>query len=249
MIGIPIDLVPEFPAGEKVVLLTESASFDPMIVEKIKQELTQGHDVVVTSGLYKALQGKGIEDITELRVTDRKAAVREFRAGWGPSTFIEKEILIPQIMYLTNDSWEVISALDDTNGWPLLHRADYSAGQLFVLTVPDNFIDLYNLPAAVLNVLREHMTGHLEVTLEGPSEVSLFLYDNHSFVVESFLDEPVELKVLLGPESGKITHIPTGEELTGTFREAPSFRNRKFGRDVNVFIIQLKPHSFKAFTF
>jgi hypothetical protein len=249
MIGIPIDIVPEFPEGEAKILLTETASFDPMIVDKIKQELVQGHDVVVTSGLYRALQGKGIEDIVELRVTDRKAEVKEFRAGWGPPITGEKEIIIPQIQYLTNDSWEVVSALDDTNGWPLLQRADYSTGQLLVLTVPDNFIDLYNLPAPVLNVLRQHLAGNLEVVIEGPSEVSLMVYDNHSFVVESFLDEPVDLRVILGPDFGQIKNISTGEEISGTFREAPSFRNRKFGKDAYVFYLQLKPHSFKAFTF
>ncbi|KPL13879.1 MAG: hypothetical protein AMS26_12710, partial [Bacteroides sp. SM23_62] len=149
MIGIPIDIVPEFPEGEEMVFLTASAKFDPQIVEKIKHQLTAGKNVTITSGLYKALQGKGIEDIVELRVTERRANVSEFRAGWGPTVKIEEAIIIPQIHYLTNDSWEVVSALDNTNGWPILHRADYSDGRFYVLTVPDNFIDFYIMPAKV----------------------------------------------------------------------------------------------------
>ncbi|MEJ2596419.1 MAG: hypothetical protein P8100_15125, partial [bacterium] len=249
MIGIPIDLVPTYPVDEPMVLLTKTAAFDPDIVGKIKASLTRGHQVTVTSGLYRALQGRGIEDIVELRVTDRKASVSEFRAGWEPTLHIKEKVLIPQIQYLTNDSWEVVSALDDTNGWPLLHRADYSTGRLLVLTVPDNFIDFYHFPESVLNVLRQHIAGHLGVSLEGPSEIALITYDNHSFVIESFQDNPVELQIILGPEIGEIRNIATGETLQGTLREAPTYRSRKRGKDASVFDIHLKPHSFKSFSY
>lgn len=249
MIGIPIDLVPEFPENEPVVLLTETASFDPDIVAKIEKQLQAGKNVVVTSGFYKAMQGKGIENIVELRVTDRKSSVKEFAAGWGPTSKIDKEIFIPQINYLTNDSWETISARDDTNGWPILHSADYSKGKFFVWTIPDNFIDLYILPDNVLNRLRQTIAGELPVSLEGPGEVSLFVYDNHSFVVESFLDTEVSIKILLDKNSDEITNIETGNKTKGTLREALTFRNRKFGKDFMVFDVTLKPHSFKAFSF
>ncbi|HER08996.1 MAG TPA: hypothetical protein ENO20_08820 [Bacteroides sp.] len=249
MIGIPIEIVPEFPGDGEMVLLTETAGHDPQIVEKIKTRLKQGKNVTVTSGLYRSLQGHGIEDIAELRVTDRKAGVKEFTTGWGPPVTIEKEIIIPQIQYLTNDSWEVISALDDTNGWPVLHRADYSEGELFVLTVPDNFIDFYNMPVPVLNRLRQEIAGSLDVLLEGPSEVSLFVYDNHSFVVESFLDEEVTFRIVVDSAYDRITDVSTGEVIMGELREAPSYRGRKLGRDSCVFEITLKPHSFKAFQF
>jgi len=249
MIGIPIDLVPEFPENAPVVLLTETAKFDPEIVSKIVKQLQKGKNVVVTSGFYKAMQGNGIEDIVELRVTDRKASVKEFTAGWGPAFTIEKEILIPQINYLTNDSWETISARDDTNGWPILHAADYSKGKFYVWTIPDNFIDLYILPEQVLNRLRQVIAGDLKVSIEAPGEVSLFAYDNNSFVVESFLDKEVTIKILLDKDVKEISNANTGEKIIGTARIAPSFRNRKFGKDAAVFEVTLKPHSFKGFTF
>lgn len=249
MIGIPIEIVPEFPENEPNILLTETAAYDPDIIEKIEQELIRGNKVTITSGLYKALQGKGIEDIVELKVTDRKAEVSEFRAGWGAPVRIDQAILIPQISYLTNDSWEVISALDDTNGWPLLHRADYSNGRLLILTIPDNFIDFYHFPPSALNMIRQQIAGHLEVSLEGPSEISLFLYDNRTFVVENFLDTPVACQAVLAPEITTLRQIGEEQPLTGTFREAPVFRNRKLGQDANIFDIQLKPHSFKVFSY
>jgi hypothetical protein len=249
MIGIPMDIVPVFPENEPVVLLTETASFDPEIVAKIKKQLQNGKNVVVTSGFYKAMQGKGIESIVELRVTDRKAGVKEFTAGWGPATTIDKEIIIPQISYLTNDSWEIISARDDTNGWPILHAADFSKGKFYVLTIPDNFIDLYILPEPVLNRLRQIVVGDLKVTIEAPGEVSLFVYDNNSFVVESFLDKEVKIKILLDKGAKQITDAATGDIIIGVERPAPVFRTRKFGKDAVAFEVTMKPHSFIGFTF
>jgi len=247
MIGIPIEIVPEFPKGEEMVLLTESAKFDPAIVSKIEKQLRQGKKVTITSGLYKALQGRGIEDIVELTVTDRKASVKQFRAGWGRIMEGEHDMIIPQITYLTNDSWEVISALDDTNGWPILHRAAYSSGQLYVLTVPDNFIDFYHMPEGVLNRIRQDVAGSQSVLLEGPGEVTLFLYDNGSFVVESFLDEKVSVKVVLDPAILQITDVMSGEKLPASQRIAPEFGGRKFGKDVSVIDLEIMPHSFRAF--
>ena len=58
MAGIPIDLYPSFPADANTILLTEAAKYDPDIVAKIKGQLTAGKNVIVTSGLVKALQEK-----------------------------------------------------------------------------------------------------------------------------------------------------------------------------------------------
>jgi hypothetical protein len=79
MAGIPMDIVPEFPAEAQTILLTEQAKFDPEIVSKVKQRLSAGASVVITSGLLKALQGKGIEDIVELENTGQTVSTREFQ--------------------------------------------------------------------------------------------------------------------------------------------------------------------------
>ncbi|NJO70338.1 MAG: hypothetical protein HC830_14590, partial [Bacteroidetes bacterium] len=150
MIGIPMDIVPEFPNDSKMIILTESAKFDPLLISKIKQRLQEGKNVMITSGLLKALQGIGIEEIVELNFSYRKALIKDFVVGWGGNFHSKEPMLIPQIEYLTNDSWEDISTLGGPIGWPILHQAMYSKGSLFVLTIPDNFADLYNMPAEVL---------------------------------------------------------------------------------------------------
>jgi hypothetical protein len=241
MAGIPIDLYPEFPADEKVILLTESTKSDPDIIGKIRGQLLKGKDVVITSGLLRALIGKGIEDIVELQYTDRKAFVKDFKAGWGGLIKGEKEMLIPQIQYLTNDSWEEVSALDNGLGWPILHRADYADGNLYLLTIPDNFADLYNMPEEVLNKIRDTFLKNQFVRLHSPAKVSIFLYDNNMAVVHSFRDEPENIK-LVTSKGKNIKDILTGETLKG--KDIPGFWGRPATE--KTFELTVKPHSFRV---
>ena len=96
MLGIPMDIVPDFPTGAKTVLLTEQAKFDPAIVSKIKKQLVAGNTVVITSGLLKGLQGKGIEDIVELEYTGQTVATREFAGRGGGAAKRRGDILFPR---------------------------------------------------------------------------------------------------------------------------------------------------------
>jgi hypothetical protein len=247
MIGIPMDLCPEFPDDGKMILLTESASFDPQIVRKIRERIESGKNVMITSGLLRALQGKGIEDIAEITYTDRKALVSDFKAGWGRIVKSSQEILIPQINYMTNDSWEEVSAIRGATGWPLLHRAQYSKGYLYVLTIPENFSDLYQYPPEVLNRIRSVASQGMNIRLEGPSMVSLFCYDNGTFIVESFLPEPVSVKVVLGQKANQMEDLLTGESISGTAVRILSFGGSQPDPEEYSFELTVKPHSYRVF--
>jgi hypothetical protein len=247
MIGVPMDIVPEFPADENMIFLTQAASFDPKIVEKIKGQLVAGKSVMITSGLLKALQGKGIEDIVELRYTDRKAMVKTFVTD-NKRNDSKQEIIIPQIQYFTNDSWEEIAALDETNGWPILHMANYSKGIMYVLTVPESFTDLYNMPAGALNKIREALSGKIKLYIEGPGKVSMFFYDNNTFIVESFLDESTELKIVADKQFKKVGDVISGESYSGTIREPDmGWWARSKGEQKMIFNFTVKPHSYRVF--
>jgi hypothetical protein len=251
MCGIPMDLCPEFPAEANVIFLTESAKFDIGIVAKIEKQLVDGKRVIITSGLYKALQGKGIEGIVELRIGDEKVRTRQFQfqRRIGPVCESKQEIMFPQIKYLTNDSWEEVFCLASGNGYPILHSADYANSRLYILTIPDNYGDLYNLPVEVLTQIRAVVAKDMYVRLDGPSQVAIFVYDNDTFIVESFRDEPVDVKIVADKRISKLKDILTGEELTG---EAVSTQSRFFGRptpapDKTVFKMTIKPHSYRVF--
>jgi hypothetical protein len=246
MIGIPVDLRPEFPEDAPLVLLTEAAAHDPGIVDRIERQLRAGRSVLATSGLVRALQGKGIERIAEIEVLERRALVEEFRAGWGEPFRARKRILIPQLRYFTNDSWPLVDAVDGEMGFPLLHDADYGGDHLYVWVIPDNPADLYALPAVALDAIRRVATRGLDARIDGPAEVSLFLYDNGTLVVHSFRDEAAEVSVVVDG-AATLRDIETGEALPGrTVPEGRSFfRSPDAGR--TVVAVPLEPHSYRAF--
>jgi hypothetical protein len=252
MIGLPMDEYSEFPTDQKVVLLTEQAKGDPDIINKIKGQLTRGNDIVITSGLLSAIPEK-IADIAELRA-DKYALVNDF--GFAGKT--DKDILIRQVLYQTNDAWETISAgrplTGGVSGYPVVLRAPYSKGNLYVLTIPEDFGDLYAYPRGVLNAFRQIVSKDLDVRVDAPAKVSLFVYDNDMFIVESFLDEPVTIQVNTTDNITRITDILTGVTIDKLPEDANAGTNifgRRFRPDNknNVFRVTLMPHSYKVFNY
>lgn len=212
-LGIPMELKPEFPVDSQTIFLTEYAKFDADIVHKIKGQLLNGKTVIITSGLLKALQGKGIEDIAQLEYTDKKVIVNTF------SSFREVhrsavDIMIPQIAYATNESWEIITCLKNENGYPLLLRVPYAKGTMYVLTIPETVSDLYCLPRDTLTQLKEALLRDLPVHVESEGKISLFTYKNDTCIVESFLSHNCEVNVVLH-SAAKLFDLKSGEEISG----------------------------------
>jgi hypothetical protein len=253
MIGIPIDLHPTFPTNADVVLLTEAAKFDPDIVSKIKTQLQGGKNVVITSGLLRALQGKGIEDIVELRFTGNKVAVHDYVGAFGAGAGNmlgqkqNPDVLIPEIRFLTNDAWPLVRGLASGNGFPLLLMDRYSKGILFVLTIPDNFSDLYNLPPQVLTSIKSYIVGDFPVRLDAPGKVSLFAYDNQTFVVESFADSKTDMTVAITDGVSRIKNLVTGEPITGETPPPHKWPRLNLGPQRTNFHLTLEPHTYAAF--
>jgi len=248
MIGLPMDMHPQFLNDRQQILLTEQAAKDPQIVDKIKAQLRKGGDVIITTGLLKAIREK-IADVCELYCGDLKAIVNDF--GWFGKS--EREFIIPQVKYFTNDAWEVVSAgrplSGGVSGYPILLRDTYSKGILFVLTIPDDFGNLYDFPAGALNVIRRAMSKDVGAYIDGPSKVALFPYDNKTLVVENFNDEAVSLRVVINTKVSALRNLLTGEELKPaekTSGQVFPFRNRFFGyaEGATVFDLKLAAHSY-----
>ncbi|MCF3652308.1 hypothetical protein [Synoicihabitans lomoniglobus] len=246
MAGLPMDIVPTFPTAEPIVLLTAQAAQDPAIVEKITTHLTAGKTVVITSGLLRELQDRGLQHIAELEHSGRVALVHDYTAG-RRLVHGEKPILIPQITYRTNDSWELVSGIDGPNGWPLLHDADYLDGQLQILTIPENFADFSAIAPEALDLIRAQLTAHLPVRLEGPGKISLFVYDNGTFVVQSFRDEPADVAVVVDLVHAQIEDIVSGEHLSGEVRMAFRRWDQPPTPDKHAMAFSIAPHSYRAF--
>ena len=243
MLGIPINLVSEFPSDASTILLTESAKFDSQIVEKIKAQLSVGKRVVITSGLLRALQDRGIRDIVELETSDRKAIVQKFMMDFTRVFSSSQPMIIPQIAYHTNDTWEEISCQSEVTGYPLFLFNKYNGGVLYVLTIPDNFGDLYHLPQEVLTRIKEVLMSDIPVRVESPSQVALFVYDNDTFIVESFLPEFSAIRAVTDGRYKAIQDLLTGEVINS--EERLDRHGNSTGQ--HVYPLSIKPHSFRVF--
>ncbi|MEL5892037.1 hypothetical protein AAE250_00835 [Bacteroides sp. GD17] len=248
MIGLPMDMRCSYPEEKcNVVLLTAQAAADADIMSKVEQSLRQGGNVVITSGLLKAIPEK-IAEVCELQCDDLKALVNDF-GNYGQST---RDILIPQIRYFTNDSWEIISAgrplQGGVSGYPILHRALYGGGNLYVLTIPDDFGQLYDYPAGALNAIRRVLSQDLDFSLEAPSKVGLFLYDNKTVIVENFNDLPVEISLVCNGPFETLTDLEDSSAKPISSQAGKVFSGWR-ATDVRRFTLTLPPHSYHAYKY
>ena len=252
--GLPIEMYPQWPSSAKTVLLTEAAKYDPRIIAKIEAHLMAGGNVVITSGLLHAMRSQ-ISQICELRDTGRKMMPTEYwgayGAGNGAGMGASPPLLMPAIDFITNDAWPLIRGTANGGGAPILLMDHYGKGVLYVLTIPDNFNDLYQLPQGVLNSLRRYLGAGLPVQLDGPSQVSLMEYDNGTFVVQSFRDAPVSIRVSVAGAGKEIRNLVTDEVVTASAPPAPAIagfhHSAPPGPPHSSFALTILPHSYEAF--
>jgi len=256
MIGIPMDLYPAFPTNANLVLLTECAKQDPEIIAKIKGQLLAGKSVVITSGLLHALQGKGIEDIAEIYYSDHKILAHAYGsitgAGSGSALAADKEedVLFPEVIFLTNDSWALLRAMANGKGYPLLLMNRYGKGILYVWTMPDNFNDLYRMPKNAISTIKNYVMAGFPIRMDGPDHVALFAYDNNTCIVESYLPSATDVTVSVAPEFTKLRNLVTGEVLSVQPQAQGGRRGRGGpggGQPHATFNVHLLPHSYAPF--
>lgn len=243
MLGIPLEPAPEFPADSGLVFLSAGAAGDGGIIDKIKTHLRKGKKVMITSGLLRALQDKGLDEIAEIKDTGNKVTVNEFaypvfECSFGNYYKATREILIPRLEFATNDTRQLIVGFGAHNNFPVLLEADYGGGRLYVLTVPDNPGDLYDFPEEVLNEIRRVMTAGMEVRLEGPAHTGLFVYDNNTFLVESFLPYFADVKIVVEKKVAGLVDLVSGEKISSTTTG-----------DKSVFTIKMEPTTYRVFRY
>ena len=136
----------------------------------------------------------------------------------------------------------------------MLISAGYANGTLYVLTIPESFTDLYNLPVSVLSRIKDTLTSGLPVRLDGPGRTSLFVYDNDTFIVESFLDEPVDVTVTVAKQVTGIRDLQSQEVLSprgaagGFGARRGGFGLAGAGRSAGTtFPLSIEPHSYRVF--
>jgi hypothetical protein len=254
-IGIPIELSPTFPTQAGTVLLTQAAATDPKIVDRIHEHLVAGHNIVITSGLLKALQEKGIERIVEIEHTGRVAAIDKFFDGFGAgdgaslndSDREAAPVLFPELKFFTNDSWPIIRGTAGPHGFPILLMNRYSRGVIYVLNVPENAADLYRLPQRLLTKIRGYLTQDIPARIDAPALVSLFAYDNDTYIVQSFRDEPVTVSLTLAGDNQSVENVLRNQTIV---RKAatpvpPQGWHRSVEAPRSEYPFTIEPHSFE----
>ncbi len=193
MLGIPLEPYPDYPKEAKTIFLTESAAKDTDILNKIIESLRNGADVIVTSGFVKKATKLGFQkQLCNVGYTDRKASVNSYAYSldggirFGGLEESAKSIIIPQLEYKTNDNWELIAGFGEDNGFPLLLKTLYGKGRLYILTIPEDYGDLYHLPRKILLSIRQVFQKNNAILLDSFSKVGLFTYDNDCFAIHSF---------------------------------------------------------------
>ncbi len=231
-IGIPMDLVPEFPEQAGTVFLTRASAADTDLVEKTRKFVQGGGQAIVTSGLVEALGENGFQDIAEIAVTGRVMA-KDFRSGFGffggfggsagaaskaQAEESDLNIMLPKLRHFENDTWNSIVFNTANFGYPMVVGAErstsYGKGTFYVIAIPDDFADLYRLPEEALNQIRSLFNRNMWVALEAPDHVSLFSYDNRTFIVQNFRGQPVDTRVIV-TEAGQIRDLLTGLLISG----------------------------------
>lgn len=276
MIGLPMDIFPQFPADAGMVLLTEQAKSDPEIISKIQHQLEAGRSVCVTSGFLRAMKGKGIEDICELETTGTTVPVRRFAFAGGPGASrrggpgfargaggpgfdpfeASRDIPIPEIKYLnvlTHDAWgDAMGISPGGTTYPVVLSCDYSKGKFYVLTIPNDPADLYAFPPAVLAVIRAALGAAEPVRIDSaPAQVALFRYDNNTFIVQNFQPAAADVTVSTQAAAAGIHDLLTGKELapapsTGRGFGGPGGRGPAAPQRTS-FTFTVLPHSYMAF--
>ena len=256
MIGIPIDLVPAFPTNAPAVLLTAASRYDHDLVAKVKKFVQAGGRAIATTGVARSAGRPGFSGHRRNPIHRPPCpghALRAPGAAWQRRSEADLNVLIPQIRRFENDNRLAINFSTALSGYPLAVSATYGQGTFSVLAIPDDFADLYRLPQGLLNQIRSLLGRDLFVSLDAPDHVSLFAYDNHTFIVQNFQSQPVSPHALV-VRATRLHDLLTGQALTPARggEAAPGGSGRGFGRGGlenrgTSFEVTVPAHSFRVF--
>jgi hypothetical protein len=153
--------------------------------------------------------------------------------------------LFPEIRFYTNDAWPLIRGVAEARGVPILLMERYSRGILYILNIPDNPGDLYELPRPVTQAIRSYLQGDFPVRLDAPAQVSLFAYDNGTFIVESFRPEPSSVDVSVLGAHRSLKDLISGELVSAESEAGNADARNPILAPRTRFRMQVPAHSYR----
>ena len=105
--------------------------------------------------------------------------------------------------------------------------------------------DLYQLPQPALDELRGYLLERFPVRINAPAQVSLFAYDNHALVVESYSASPATVRVFVKGSAAKLVDLASGQSVLPAAQATPEPVPGEQGE--TSFVVQVPPHSYPAY--
>jgi hypothetical protein len=217
-IGLPMEMVPDFPGNERLVFLNQSAAEDDLLIDKMKQHLINGNHLIITSGLISILEKRNLSDIMEIHLTQDKIHIDELMIGWEPVGYKTLHpITLSKMQLMTNDVWDEISGISNWFGTSFLSVSKYGEGKIYIINIPDNYSDLYALPEPILNKLRFLVcSDYFPIYIkEASAKVGLIIYDNNTFSIASFNNCTTQVTVMINEGCEKIEDLISHQSITG----------------------------------
>ncbi len=218
MIGIPIEPVREFDTKAPLMFLAANSLIDENVFDKLESYVRGGGNAVITGGFFKKVLDKGIFDMTSLKTTGRYISGSEFMVGnrnfnVESNAVSSREIAFEAFQYKTNSTWADISVQCGEDNYPVLTEDDYGKGRLFILNIPENFADLYLLPAVIRENISKHLTMGLQAYIgpdpnvciadkgsRGAGKASLLSYDNGVYGIVNYDERSQSVRLIIRGE-------------------------------------------------
>ena len=219
MVGMPIVCTPYFPTDADMLLLTRSSACDPDVVDKLEAFVARGGKALVTHGFMEAAMDPGIHRMTSLRFATRKVLAEDFLVEQVDSRMHgrlmtwphgRKSVLVTVPEHRNNSSWALIKTRVGQESYGMLLQDTYGKGEMLTLAVPDSFSDLYHLPVDVLSRLRAAFPVN-GVHLECEALISMFAYDNDTFILYPYVDEGTQPSLYRNHVAGQVKTLEMPE--------------------------------------
>ena len=235
MCGAALEPVPDFPEDAPAVLLTQRSACIPDAVEKLEAFVRKGGRAVVTTGFLRETYDRGIRDMTSVRLTGRHVAGSRYMIDLCEYDYssiryahADEKVLFEALDYKTNATWADILLLCGENNFPVLTEDYYGRGKLLNLNIPENFADLYLLPAAVAGILCRELSAGLPFYLSAEPKWSLIAYSNETFCLHSFRPMLSRARIVVRGKCAGLRDLETGTEYRNAV-QLPAHRKRQDG--------------------
>ena len=217
MCGAALELVPDFPEKAPAVLLTQRSACMPDAMEKLEAYVRKGGKAIITTGFFRETYDRGIREMTSVRLTGRHAVGNRYMIDFNDYDYASiryargtEDVLFEVLDYKTNASWADVLMLSGENNFPVLTEDFYGRGRLLILNVPENFADLYKLPAAVAGALCKELSSGQPLYLSAEPKWSLITWDNEVCCLYSFRPMLSHARVVVRGACKGIQDLETG---------------------------------------